>query len=79
MIDIYTRTDCSFCSSAKQFMKSRNISYNEHLVGRDLTREELIEKFPQMKTVPIIVLDGRLIGGYMNLVEHYNGAQNDSK
>jgi len=75
MIDIYTRTDCSFCTSAKTFMQQKKMQYTEHLVGRDLTREELIEKFPQMKTLPIIVDDGRLIGGYTNLVEKYNGAK----
>jgi glutaredoxin len=56
-------------------MQQKKMQYTEHLVGRDLTREELIEKFPQMKTLPIIVDDGRLIGGYTNLVEKYNGAK----
>lgn len=75
MIDIYTKEDCSFCAQAKSFMQKKNLEYKEHLIGRDLTREELIEKFPQMRTVPIILVDGKLIGGYINLVERYTGVK----
>jgi len=75
MIDIYTRNDCSFCSQAKAFMQKKNLPYTEHVVGRDLTREQLIEKFPQMKTLPIILVDNQLIGGYINLVERYTGVK----
>lgn len=75
MIDIYTKEDCSFCAEAKAFMQKKNLQYTEHLIGRDLTREQLIGKFPQMKTVPIILVDGKLIGGYINLVERYTGVK----
>lgn len=75
MIDIYTKDDCVFCAQAKTFMQKKKIEYTEHLIGRDITREELIERFPQMKTVPIVVDDGKLLGGYINLVERYTGVK----
>ena len=75
MIDIYTKEDCAFCFQAKAFMQKKNLPYTEHLVGRDLTRDELIEKFPQMTTVPIIMVDNQLIGGYINLIERYTGVK----
>lgn len=75
MIDIYTKEDCSFCNQAKSFMQKNNLQYKEHLIGRDITREDLIAKFPQMQTVPIIMVDNQLIGGYINLVERYTGVK----
>ena len=73
MIDIYTKVDCSYCMQAKAYMHKHRIAYNEHVIGRDLTREEFLEKFPQAKTVPLVFLDNRLLGGYINLVEHFGG------
>jgi glutaredoxin len=73
MIQIYTKPDCVFCSKSKIYMQKHGIEFVEFLIGRDITREEVIEQFPQMKTVPIILEDNRLLGGYTNLVEHFGG------
>lgn len=70
MIEIYGKPDCGYCSAAKELMKINNVEYKEYVIGQDLTREEFIEKFPTMKTVPTILLDGNLIGGYNELLEH---------
>jgi len=45
--------------------------YEEIKIGRDLTREEFKEQFPEVKTVPYIIIDGTAIGGYENLLSHY--------
>lgn len=73
MIDIYTKVDCNYCMQAKAYMNKHRIAYNEHVIGRDLTREEFLERYPQAKTVPLILLDNKLLGGYTNLVEHFGG------
>ncbi len=73
MITIYSKPDCIYCAKAKAFMTKHHIEYKEFLMGRDITREEILEQFPQMKTMPIILNEGGLIGGYTNLLEHYEG------
>lgn len=70
MIDIYSKVDCSYCVAAKELMKINDIAYTEHVIGRDLTRDEFLERFPNMKTVPVILVDGNIIGGYNDLLEH---------
>ena len=70
MIEIYTKADCGYCVAAKEFMKINNVEYTEHTIGVDLTREEFLERFPDVKTVPMIMVDGNNIGGYDNLLEH---------
>lgn len=72
-IDIYTKNDCQFCLQAKQFLHKHKLPYNEYLIGGNITREEVLEKFPQMRTAPIIVIDEQLVGGYTNLVERFGG------
>lgn len=73
MITIYSKPDCSFCVKAKAYMDKHHISYNEILMGRDITREEVIEKFPLIRTMPIILLDDKIIGGYTQMVEYFGG------
>lgn len=70
MIDIYSKIDCGYCNAAKDLLKINNIDYNEYVIGRDITREEFLEKFPNAKTVPYILVDGNIIGGYDKLLEH---------
>lgn len=66
---LYSRDNCSYCVMAKQYMHSKNISYNEMKLGVDLTREEFMSIFPDVKTLPFIIIDGEKVGGYDKLQE----------
>jgi glutaredoxin 3 len=68
---IYTKENCTWCVAAKEFLKNQRTSYEEIKIGEDITRDELLEKYPEAKTVPIIVIDNEWIGGYMELVEYF--------
>jgi glutaredoxin len=68
MITIYSKDNCSFCDKAKNLLRIKQIAFEEFKIGRDITREEVLEQFPYQKTVPIILDEGRLIGGYDNLL-----------
>lgn len=64
---VYSKIACPQCDAAKQLLKSRNISFYELLIGRDVTREEVIEQFPNVRQVPIILVDGVFVGGLSEL------------
>ena len=72
-IEIYTRNDppCVYCESAKMFLDQREIKYKNHTVGEDLTREELLEQFPGIRTVPVVLIDGQVIGGFTEMKNHF--------
>jgi glutaredoxin len=55
---------------AKIALADKNITFTEQKLNRDFSREQILEKFPEAKTFPIIVLDGFYIGGYTQLKEH---------
>ncbi len=70
---VYTKSGCGYCKRAKDLIEHNSISYQELEIGRDITREEIISKFPHRKELPIITEDdGRLIGGYADLIDYLN-------
>ena len=78
MIEIWGKPQCPYCDKAKVFCDLRNLEYTYKSLGEDYTREELLEHFPNARTVPQIIINGNKIGGYTELVTYieetgYNG------
>ena len=68
-IKMYTKGYCSFCYAAKNLLSKRGLEYEEiSLSGNPLVEQEMRE-LTGGRTVPQIVIDGRPIGGYTELVE----------
>ena len=65
-ITMYTRTNppCPFCLQAKQLAESKNIEFENIDIGTNITMQEFREKFPNARTVPLILDDGVVIGGF---------------
>jgi glutaredoxin len=69
---IYSKDNCPWCDRAKELMTNRNQTYTEFKIGRDITREEFMEKFPNVRTVPYIIINEEVTGGYDTLLSYYN-------
>lgn len=64
MIKVYTTNSCPWCVKAKNYLKSKNISFEELNVADDmLAREEMIKKSKQMG-VPVLDINGTVIIGF---------------
>lgn len=74
-ITVYSKTNCPYCVKAKALLALRGKEYTEVLVGVDMLREDFMDTFPDVRTVPFIVIDGVKIGGYDNLVEWLDNPQ----
>lgn len=68
-VELYTKDDCTYCSRTKLLLTYHNIPFTEQKLGKDFTREFLVEKFSTAKAFPVIVVDGFYIGGYNNLMK----------
>jgi glutaredoxin 3 len=67
-LTLYTTERCPFCMSAKKLLTKRQIEFTEINLARDPDgREELVAK-TGMYTFPQIVIDGRSIGGFQELL-----------
>jgi glutaredoxin len=68
---VYSKEVCPYCDMAKTLLKNKGIEFEEKVVGVNFTREELLEAVPNARSVPQIVLDGKLIGSYEDLKKHF--------
>ena len=73
VITIYSKSNCIFCDKSKALLKGLGLPYDEKMFGKDFnTPEELYEAVgKQVRTMPQIDIDGKLIGGYNQLVEYF--------
>lgn len=67
MIEIYTKSGCAHCEKAKTILNSVKADYTTFTVDVDLTREEVVSRFPFAKSYPIVVINGEFVGGYEQL------------
>ena len=54
---------------AKVLCTQKQKEYKYFQLGKDFTREEMIEKFPTARTFPQIILEDEKIGGFEQLKE----------
>ena len=67
MIEVYGRPNCNWCVKAKELLDSKGINYSYSIVGEDIGINEITDMFPGVRTVPIVAIDGKRIGGYEEL------------
>lgn len=49
---VYTKDNCPACTSLKARLSKEGEAFTEINVGKDITREEFMAKFPQVRTMP---------------------------
>jgi len=50
--EIYGKEQCPFCDMAKVLCTQKEIQFEYKQLGKDFTREEMIEKFQQQEHFP---------------------------
>ena len=71
-VEIYSRTNCSYCVMAMNFFDSKGINYDVYSADDPKIFQEMLERNPQARTVPQIFIDDKLIGGYTDLINSYS-------
>ena len=69
LIKIYTTNWCSFCVMAKRYFDEQEMPYEEINIEEEGMRREALQKVPGGMSVPQIIIDDEVIGGYDNLME----------
>jgi glutaredoxin len=54
---MYTKDSCPACVLLKARFDNEGQEFTEVKIGRDITREEFMEKFPLVRQVPHVVFD----------------------
>ena len=68
-IKMYTKAYCAFCYAAKNLLARRGLAFEEIPVSGDRVAEQEMRDLTGRSTVPQILIDGKPIGGYTELVE----------
>lgn len=64
---VWSKYNCPYCDQAKALLAQKNIKFEERKIGDGWTKEELLEGIPSARTLPQIVIDGKVIGGFTDL------------
>ena len=64
---IWSKYNCPYCDQAKALLTQRNVRFEERKIGDGYTKEELLEAVPSARTVPQIIINGNVIGGFTEL------------
>ena len=73
-IVIYSKNNCQFCTKAKHMIKTLGLEYEEKSLEKDFDSDpsKMMEDIGKpVRTMPQIKIDGNLVGGYNQLVEHF--------
>ena len=78
-VEVYSKNNCQHCIKAKNLLNLRGIEFTTYMLQESptqeiaegdvpYTREDFFELFPNARSVPQIVIDGKAIGSYEQLV-----------
>ena len=70
-VEIYSKSNCSYCVMAMNFFDSKNINYDVYSTDDPNIFDEMMKRNPYARTLPQIFIDDQLIGGYTDLIEKY--------
>mgnify|MGYP001815248669 CR=1 FL=1 len=63
-VEIYTTSWCHYCRKAKQYFRTRGISFKAYDVEKDARAARRLRRYNPRGGVPVTVIDGRPIVGY---------------
>lgn len=68
-VHLYTTLYCPYCRAAKNLLEQKGVEFEEIDLTYDLEQRKLLVEKHKWRTVPIIMINEELIGGYDQLVE----------
>jgi glutaredoxin len=68
---LYSKNNCGYCDKAKLLLKTLGLNYTEKKFEDFTSTEALYEDIGKnVRSMPQIKIDGKLVGGYNQLVEY---------
>ncbi len=68
---VWSKPSCPYCVMAKKLLENKGYEIEERVIGLGFTKVQLLEAVANARTVPQIFLDEKYIGGYDDLVKHF--------
>ena len=72
---IYSKKLCPYCVRAKEFLRQKNIAFQEIDLTENVEELEKLKKKTGHMTVPQIFVDDLFIGGYTDLITKFDSGE----
>lgn len=73
---IWSKNDCPYCKMALEELGKHEFSIHVKYIGQNgITKEDLLQKVPDARTVPQIFIEDVHIGGYTELMKYFTSEQ----
>lgn len=66
-VRIYSKVPCPYCVSAKRFLDDKGVAYEEIDLTGKYDEMDKIKEETGWRSFPIILINGKLIGGYTDM------------
>lgn len=66
-IEIYTGSNCAYCSAAKNLLNQRGLDFEELHIDQDPTKRDEMLARAKRRTIPQIFINGEHLGGFDDL------------
>ena len=66
---MYTQDLCGYCTAASREFENKGWEYTARNIKHEDNKKELLDRLPDVKTVPQIWIDDEHIGGYDDLMK----------
>ena len=70
-VTIYGKDNCPYCDMAKKLSERKGYDTTYKKLGQDFDAIEMARLFPNARTFPQIIADGKAIGGYTEFEKDY--------
>ena len=72
-IIVYSKNNCVYCVKAKSLLKGLGLTFVEKKLEEFESVDDMLKDIgKKVRSMPQIKIDGKLVGGYNQLIEHYN-------
>lgn len=74
-IELYSKDACGQCMTAKSLLKSKCIPFNEIILGKDVSVQDLQKRVQELnsdkplRSAPQIIIDNQHVGELKDLIE----------
>jgi len=72
MFNVISRPGCIRCDQSKALLQRYKISFKELIIDKDIPRNDVLTKHPNIKMLPIIEKESKYFGGYEELLLYIN-------
>jgi glutaredoxin 3 len=66
-VQVYSKQNCPYCVRAKALLQKKGVLYEEIDVENDDAKRAWLVEASGQRTVPQIFVDGRSLGGFMDI------------